>query len=104
MLTLTGLATNTRLIPAFFTRFYEYCAGRPPSANEILRFRQHFLGLLAQVSSEVAFAAVTGAPLLLSPLTDNAEHQVALATGAWRDSARLKMTSAGLCYDDYPAA
>jgi phosphoglycolate phosphatase-like HAD superfamily hydrolase len=87
-----------------FHEIYESRAGRPPSPNEILRFRQHFLGLLARVSSEAAFAAVTGAPLLLSRLADSAEHRVALATGAWRDSARLKMTSAGLCYDDYPAA
>jgi len=87
-----------------FHEIYESRAGRPPSPNEILRFRQHFLGLLAQVSSETAFAVVAGAPLLLSRLADSPEHRVALATGAWRDSARLKMTSAGLCYDDYPAA
>lgn len=42
--------------------------------------------------------------MLLSRLADSGEHRVALATGAWRDSARLKMASAGLCYDDYPAA
>jgi phosphoglycolate phosphatase-like HAD superfamily hydrolase len=87
-----------------FHEIYEARAGRSPSPNEILRFRQHFVSLLAQVSSEAAFAAVTGAPLLLSRLADSAEHRVALATGAWRDSARLKMISAGLCYDDYPAA
>ena len=78
--------------------------GRPPTEQEILQFRQHFVGLLARVSSEAAFGAVAGAPLLLSRLADSAEHRVALATGAWRDSARLKMASAGLCYDDYPAA
>ncbi len=42
--------------------------------------------------------------MLLSRLAGSAEHRVALATGAWRDSARLKMASAGLCYDHYPAA
>src|SRR5947209_11570685 len=78
--------------------------GRPPTEQEILQFRQHFVGLLARVSSEAAFGAVAGAPLLLSRLADSAEHRVALATGAWRDSARLKMASAGLCSDDYPAA
>jgi phosphoglycolate phosphatase-like HAD superfamily hydrolase len=87
-----------------FHEIYESRTGRSPSANEISRFRQHFVGLLAQVSSEAAFAAVAGAPLLLSLLADSTEHRVALATGAWRDSARLKMTSAGLRYDDYPAA
>ena len=87
-----------------FHEIYESRAGRSPSPREISRFRKHFVGLLAQVSSKAAFAAVTGAPLLLSRLADSAEHRVALATGAWRDSARLKMTSAGLRYDDYPAA
>lgn len=42
--------------------------------------------------------------MLLSRLADSAEHRIALATGAWRDSARLKMASAGLCYEDYSAA
>ena len=83
---------------------YEAHAGRPPSPAEVSRFRQHFVGLLAQVSSEAAFAAVTGAPLVLSRLADSAAHRVALATGGWRDAARLKMTSAGLSYDAYPAA
>ena len=87
-----------------FHEIHESRTGRPPSLIEISRFRQHFVGLLAQVSSYAPFAAVEGAPLLLSRLADSAEHRVALATGAWRDSARLKMASAGLCYDDYPAA
>jgi len=87
-----------------FREIYETRTGRLPSPSEISRFRQHFVDLLARVSSEAAFAAVTGAPLLLSRLAGSGEHRVALATGAWRDSARIKMASAGLCYDDYPAA
>jgi phosphoglycolate phosphatase-like HAD superfamily hydrolase len=87
-----------------FHEIYESRTGRSPSPSEISLFRQHFAGLLAQVLSEAAFAAVAGAPLLLSLVADSAEYRIALATGAWRDSARLKMTSAGLCYDDYPAA
>jgi phosphoglycolate phosphatase-like HAD superfamily hydrolase len=83
---------------------YETHIGRSPSPVEISQFRQHFVGLLERASSEAPFAAVAGAPALLSRLVASAEHQVALATGAWRDSARLKMASAGLCYDDYPAA
>jgi phosphoglycolate phosphatase-like HAD superfamily hydrolase len=87
-----------------FHEIHDARNGRPPSPSEISRFRHHFVSLLAQVSSEAPFRAVTGASLLLSRLTGSAEHRVALATGAWRDSARLKMASAGLCYDDYPAA
>jgi phosphoglycolate phosphatase-like HAD superfamily hydrolase len=87
-----------------FCEIHEARIGRPPSPSEISRFRRHFVGLLAQVSSEAPFTAVTGASLLLSRLAGSTEHRVALATGAWSDSARLKMASAGLCYDDYPAA
>ncbi|SRR6266480_302752 len=87
-----------------FHEIHEARIGRPPSPSEISRFRHHLVGLLAQLSSEGSFTAVTGASLLLSRLADSAEHRVALATGAWRASARLKMASAGLCYDDYPAA
>jgi phosphoglycolate phosphatase-like HAD superfamily hydrolase len=87
-----------------FREIYETRTGRFPSPSESSRFRQHFVTLLAGASSEVAFAAVTGAPLLLSRLAESEEHRVALATGSWLESARLKMASAGLCYDDYPAA
>ena len=87
-----------------FHEIHENRNGRPPSPIEISRFRQYFVDLLARVSSEAAFTAVAGASLLLSRLASSAEFRIALATGAWRDSARLKMASAGLCYDDYPAA
>src|SRR5919201_1731352 len=87
-----------------FHEIHQVRTGRPPSPIEISRFRQHFVGLLARISYDAPFTAVEGAPRLLSHLADSAEHRVALATGAWRDSARLKMASAGLCYDDYPAA
>jgi phosphoglycolate phosphatase-like HAD superfamily hydrolase len=87
-----------------FHEIHKARTGRPPSAFEILRFRQHFVGLLEQMSSEAPFTAVTGASQLLSRLVGSSEHRVAFATGAWRDSARLKMASAGLRYDDYPAA
>src|SRR6266536_1441278 len=83
---------------------YESRTGRLPSSIESSAFRQHFVGVLGQVSSRVPFAPVPGAPVLLSRLAASPEHRVAFATGAWRDSARLKMRSAGLCYDDYPAA
>ncbi|HST30801.1 MAG TPA: HAD family hydrolase [Chthoniobacterales bacterium] len=87
-----------------FHEIYEPRIGRPPLPIDISRFRQHFVALLARLSSTAPFAAVEGAPELLSLLDNSAEHRVALATGAWRDSARLKMASAGLCYDGYPAA
>src|SRR6266542_3133577 len=50
------------------------------------------------------FAPIAGADRLLSRLAQGGSHRVSLATGGWRDSARLKMTSAGMCFDDHPAA
>ena len=77
--------------------------GRSPAAHEVSRFRQHFVQLLAAASSQSPFAPVAGADRLLSRLTQGGLHRVSLATGGWRDSARLKMASAGMCFDD-PAA
>jgi phosphoglycolate phosphatase-like HAD superfamily hydrolase len=87
-----------------FHEIYLARVGRSPSVAEILHFRQHFIGLLTKASSVAAFAPVAGARQLLSGLAASAEHRVSLATGAWRDSARIKMASAGLCFDDHPAA
>lgn len=89
---------------SIFHEIHESRTGRPPSATEVSRFRQHFINLLRLASSGSVFLPIAGAPRLLARLCRSAEHRVSLATGAWRDSARLKMASAGLCYDDYPAA
>ena len=41
---------------------------------------------------------------IVQRLAQRGLHRVSLATGGWRDSARLKMSSAGMCFDDHPAA
>src|SRR5437773_6767898 len=78
--------------------------GRSSTAQEVSQFRQHFTQLLADASSQSPFAPVAGADRLLSRLAQGGSHRVSLATGSWRDSARLKMASAGMCFDDHPAA
>jgi phosphoglycolate phosphatase-like HAD superfamily hydrolase len=78
--------------------------GRSPTAQDVSRFRQHFIQLLAAASSESPFAPVAGADRLLSRLAHGGSHRVSLATGGWRDPARLKMASAGMCFDNHPAA
>src|SRR5207248_6383959 len=78
--------------------------GRSPPAQEVSRFRQHFIELLAAASSQSPFAPVAGADRLLSRLAQGGSHRVSLATGGWCDSARLKMASAGVCFDDHPVA
>jgi phosphoglycolate phosphatase-like HAD superfamily hydrolase len=77
---------------------------RSPRPQEVCRFRQHFIQLLAVAASQSPFAPVAGADSLLLRLAESGSHRVSLATGGWQDSARLKMTSAGMCFDDHPAA
>jgi phosphoglycolate phosphatase-like HAD superfamily hydrolase len=78
--------------------------GRSPTAQEVSRFRRHFTQLLVAASSQSPFAPIAGADRLLSRLAQGGSHRVSLATGGWRDSARLKMASAGMCFDEHPAA
>jgi phosphoglycolate phosphatase-like HAD superfamily hydrolase len=77
--------------------------GRSPTAQETSQFRQHFIQLLAAASSQSPFTPVAGADRVLSRLAQGGSHRVSLATGGWGDSARLKMASAGMCFDDHPA-
>src|SRR5207249_12249371 len=60
--------------------------------------------LLFTASAQSPFAPVAVADRLLSQLARRGSYRVALATGSWRDSARLKMASAGMCFDDHQAA
>src|SRR2546429_3908340 len=78
--------------------------GRSPTAQEVSRFREHFIQLLVAASSQSPFVPIAGANRLLSGLAQGSSHRVSFATGGWRDSARLKMASAGMCFDDHPAA
>jgi phosphoglycolate phosphatase-like HAD superfamily hydrolase len=87
-----------------FDEIFESRVGRLPTAEEISRFHQHFMSLLAEASRERPFTAVPGAAQLLSLLGDSGAYKVSLATGCWSDSARLKMASAGMSYDAYPSA
>ncbi len=87
-----------------FYEIFETRMGRFPTAEEISQFRGHFMRLLAAASVECPFAATPGAARMLSLLADSGVYKVSLATGCWSDSARLKMASAGMCYDDYPSA
>jgi phosphoglycolate phosphatase-like HAD superfamily hydrolase len=89
---------------AIFYEIYASRIGRPPTAPDVSRFRQHFIELLAAASSRSPFAPVAGADRLLSRLACGGSHRVSLTTGSWRDSARLKMASAGMCFDGHPAA
>jgi phosphoglycolate phosphatase-like HAD superfamily hydrolase len=87
-----------------FHEIYASRRGWSPTVQEVGQFRQHFIELLAAASSQSPFEAVAGADRLLSRLAQGGSHRVSLATGGWCSSVRLKMASAGMCFDDHPAA
>ncbi|EEF61484.1 HAD family hydrolase [Pedosphaera parvula] len=77
---------------------------RLPTLEETLGFQQTFVRLLTDACQQSPFQAIAGASDLLLHLSATPNLRIALATGAWSCSARLKMSSAGLCFDHFPAA
>lgn len=58
-------------------------------------FKERFVAALRQRLSELPIEPVPGARTILQELM-RVGHEVALATGAWADAARLKLSSAGV--------
>jgi phosphoglycolate phosphatase-like HAD superfamily hydrolase len=87
-----------------FCEVFESHRGRAPSSNKMTKFREHLVELFRTAARESPFPAIPGASELLALLNRSADYQVAIATGCWRDSARIKMASAGMDYDAYPSA
>ena len=79
--------------------------GREPGADELVRLQSAFQVRLAEAAGRAdAFAPVPGAAGLLTALRARPGWTLALATGGWRNAARLKIGRAGLDLDDVPAA
>ena len=73
--------------------------GRPPTGEEISAFQSQFVSLLAVAAQERLIQPVDGAHEMLDRLSVSLDWAVALASGAWETSARLKLASAKLCPD-----
>jgi phosphoglycolate phosphatase-like HAD superfamily hydrolase len=78
--------------------------GRRPTAGELADYQRRFLELLADGLRRTPMPAIAGAGELLAWLGGQARYRVAHASGAWRGSARAKMLSAGLPFDEFPGA
>jgi len=75
---------------------------KPDYEHEI---KMRFVDMLrVYVESEGPFVEIPGASDLLASLRESASHAVAIATGGWRESAELKLESAGFNYSDFPLA
>jgi FMN phosphatase YigB (HAD superfamily) len=67
--------------------------------------RETFVGMLeAHVHHHGPFTEIPGAADLLRSLQSSSAHAVAMATGGWRQSAELKLSSAGIDFTDIPLA
>lgn len=80
--------------------------GRPVTDDESQRVCRHHVGLLDGRSREDAshFEPVAGAVRMLGELRDRPNVVVAMATGAWIESARLKLRCGGFPEADIPIA
>lgn len=73
------------------------------SAEIEARVRDHFSEQMSRHLREVgAFPEVPGARSFLDALKSSARHRVAIATGGWEATARLKLYSAGFNLDEVP--
>ena len=69
------------------------------------QIKAYFLELLNEhVETVGPFPQFPGAGDYLQQYVDSSQHQVAIATGCWRDSALLKLRSAGFGHIDVPVA
>ena len=67
--------------------------------------KSHFVDLIrGYVDENGPFLEIPGASDLLASLRASSAHAVAIATGGWRESAELKLRSAGLDYSSFPLA
>lgn len=77
----------------------------PPAQAPMDEIRTHFVELLRKhINDNGPFIEVPGAGELLRQLANSSSHAVAIATGGWRESAELKLESAGFDYADLPLA
>jgi phosphoglycolate phosphatase-like HAD superfamily hydrolase len=80
--------------------------GRRPTADEIARLQRRLVTFLeeAVAAAPDAFAEIPGAGAALAWLRRHPDWAVAIATGCWQVSARLKLRSAGISAEDLPSA
>jgi phosphoglycolate phosphatase-like HAD superfamily hydrolase len=70
--------------------------GRDPNPAEISFYQKSFLDLLTIAVSETALQPIFGAKEILDKLTIEPNYAIALATGAWEQTAQFKLQQVGL--------
>ena len=94
--------TDSGIAPEVIERYF----GRPASQREVDRHKNRFIALLEEATrlELEGFREVAGAARLLAALGERPDWHAVVATGSWRDSARLKLRAAGLDRFDLPLA
>jgi phosphoglycolate phosphatase-like HAD superfamily hydrolase len=85
---------------------WEACHGAPPSRQQLDDVCERFVALLEEelARDPAVCRAVPGAAAILVELAHRTGFAVGLATGGWRESARLKLRHAGLGDGRFPLA
>ncbi len=80
--------------------------GRVPSDEELVRFKRCFVSLLQEafIDNQNLFSEIPGSGNLLSELQLDPDWCVAIATGGWSESAKVKLQKANLQIAEIPFA
>ncbi len=77
---------------------------RPPRTEEIAAVRNCFVELIGRSAEAAPLRMIAGAAEFMAKLAAEPGYRVALASGGWERSARLKLASAKLDCREIPAA
>ncbi|MBC1224272.1 DUF952 domain-containing protein [Nostoc sp. UCD121] len=79
---------------------------RLPLSEELVRLKARFVSLLQEafINNQDLFNEIPGAANILASLQLNPDWGVAIATGGWRESAKLKLQKANLEIEGIPLA
>ncbi|MBN4001632.1 MAG: DUF952 domain-containing protein [Nostoc sp. LPT] len=77
-----------------------------PSDEELVRLKARFVSLLQEafINNQDLFSEITGSANVLAKLQLDPDWCVAIATGGWRESAKLKLQKANLQIESIPLA
>ncbi|QLE40722.1 DUF952 domain-containing protein [Nostoc sp. C052] len=79
---------------------------RLPSNEELVRLKARFVSLLQEafINNQDLFSEISGSANVLAKLQLESDWCVAIATGGWRESAKLKLQKANIQIEGIPLA
>jgi len=88
------------------TEIFEDMFQRKPEREDLNRIKNSYLNSLKKeiARSKECCPEIPGAVSAMQRLKENPDYAVAIATGCWKESADLKLTTAGFEFNDIPMA